>query len=63
LQEAPRQRLVPFGVEAQRALAHETLAELLDAGNHRVDARQSQKPIPRIYREIDVKSQLSLPLT
>ena len=29
----------------------------------RVDARQSQESIPRIYRGIDVKSQFQLPLT
>ena len=31
--------------------------------HHRVDARQSQKSIPRIYRGIDVKSRFLLPLT
>ena len=29
----------------------------------RVDARQSQKSIPRFYRGIDLKSQFPLPLT
>jgi len=34
------------------------------AANHpRVDARQSQKSIPQIYRGIDVKSRFPLPLT
>ena len=33
-------------------------------GTHiRVDTRQSQKSIPRIYEGIDVKSQFPLPLT
>ena len=53
------QRFLTDPGERCACLSGETCRE-----NHpRVEARQSQKPIPRIHRGIDVKRKFSLPLT
>ena len=54
-------RCVRFALDGTTARC---LAQVLPLLVHpRLDARQSQNPIPRIYRGIDVKSQFLLPLT
>ena len=56
--------LIVFGCSIVEGSASIRRAPVSLVSNHpRVDARQSQKSIPRIYRGINVKRQFPLPLT